>query len=198
MGAFITLFAVAIDPLSQQLVSYHPGSVETNDTVASLPRAIEYHELGTNLDAVIVLGQDTDALIDLDENPGDYAYISVDMKSAIRSGLVYGNERVLELPATCPGGNCTFEEYSTLAVCASFADVTEHLYPTNGSTNKKSGTFEVQLHLTEDHFLAQYADDALLSQGNMNVSSVPRASRMIAEFSHLRFWISINPSFSKT
>ncbi|KAM0721921.1 hypothetical protein Q7P37_002846 [Cladosporium fusiforme] len=168
MGAFITLFAVAIDPLSQQLIAYRTESrVVSNNT--TVPVAARYAELSTNVQAVTITGQDYDDLVDLGGSPPDYAYSSAGMKSAIRSGLGNGNDRVLEIPAICPGGNCTFDAYPSLAVCSSFADVTEHLHRTNVSTDALNFPFELQLHVTDDHYLVELDG---FSQAMFNVSSV--------------------------
>lgn len=175
LGAFITLFAVAIDPLSQQLIAYRTDSKPT-DVNATIPIALSYTEIADNVEAVLGPGwEELEKVHDL--NPTDYSYISVGMKSAVQSGLMNGNERVLELPATCPGGNCTFDDYSSLAVCVSFADVTKHLRESNHTLNKTTGLFQVRLSLTNDHYLVKYSRDKDREKpaGDLNVSSVARS-----------------------
>ena len=95
------------------------------------------------------------------------------MKRAIRAGLDNGKNRVLDLPAACPSGNCTFETYSSLAVCTSFADVTEHLYPKDANGQGGYGT---QLHLNDDHYLTK---NALFLQEILDVGSVAPASEVL-------------------
>jgi hypothetical protein len=145
MGAVITLLAVAIDPLSQQLVAYRDSSVEVSGLHAIILTANEFLEITTNVEGVITSTEDYQDLLQLAQSPSDYAYISVGMKRAIRAGLGNGKNRVLNLPAACPSGNCTFEAYSFHAVCTSFADVTERLYPKDANGQGGYGT---QLHLT--------------------------------------------------
>jgi hypothetical protein len=171
LGAFITLFAVAIDPLSQQLIAYRTDSKPT-DVNATIPIAVSYLEVLDNFAAVIGPGWKDLQKVGL--SPTDYSYISVGMKTAVQSGLANGNERVLELPATCPGGNCTFGDYSSLAVCVSFADVTEHLREVNHTLNKATGSFQDRLLLTDDNYLVKYGGDKDLHsiQGDINISSV--------------------------
>ena len=175
MGAVITLFAVAIDPLSQQLIAYRDSSVESVGLSATIPTANEFLELTTNVEGVITSTEDYSDLLQLGpaQSPSEYAYISVGMKRAIRAGLDNGKNRVLDLPAACPSGNCTFETYSSLAVCTSFADVTEHLYPedVNGQ-----GGYGTQLHLNDDHYLTK---NALFLQEILDVGSVAPASEVL-------------------
>ncbi|CAI6331202.1 unnamed protein product [Periconia digitata] len=161
LGAFITLFAVAIDPLSQQLIVYRTDSKPT-DVNATMPIAVLYHDVATNAEAIVGPGW-KDLPKGGNLSPTDYSYISIGMKSAVQSGLASGKKRIAELPATCPGGNCTFGDYSSLAVCVSFADVTEHLREV-----------KERILLTDDHYLVRYGGDEDLfdAAGEINISSV--------------------------
>lgn len=49
------------------------------------------------------------------------------MKGAILSGLYSGNALIKDAAPNCPRSNCTFDTYSTLAVCPSVADITSSL-----------------------------------------------------------------------
>jgi hypothetical protein len=169
MGAFITLFAVAIDPLSQQLITYRTERVVSFEANATVPVASRYAELSTNVQSITITGQDYDDLVAFGGSPPDYAYSSAGMKSAIRSGLGNGSDRIPEISATCPSGNCTFDAYPSLAVCSSFVDISEHLYRKNISTNATTYPWELQLHVTDDHYLVE-SDGT--SQAMFNVSSV--------------------------
>ena len=172
MGAVITIFAVAIDPLSQQLIAYRDSSVEVPGITATVPTKNDFLELTTNGEGIVTSTEDYQDLLQLSQSPSDYAYISVGMKRAIRAGLDNGKNRVLDLPAACPSGNCTFEPYSSLAVCTSFADVTEHLYSKDANGQGGYGT---QLHLTDDHYLTK---NALFLQEFLDVSSVAPVSEI--------------------
>jgi hypothetical protein len=126
-------------------------------------------------DQAAVIGQGWENLEELYLWPSDLSYISAGMKSSIQAGLGNGNEEVLNLPATCPSGNCKFNDYSALAVCVSFADVTEHLYATNNTVDETTGLYQVRLQLTNDHYLVRNSgDDDLhhMPRGEINVSSV--------------------------
>jgi len=171
MGAVITLFAVAIDPLSQQLIAYRDGSIEAPGVNATISTANEFLELTTS-EGAVTSTEDYSDLLQLSQSPLDYAYISVGMKRAIRAGLDNGKNRVPDLPAACPSGNCTFEIYSSLAVCSSFADVTEHLYSKDANG---VGGYGTQLHLTDDNYLTK---SALFVQEFLDISSVAPVSEI--------------------
>lgn len=70
--------------------------------------------------------------------------------------------------ASCPGGNCTLDDFSSLAACTSYVDVSDHLSFKDIFTHHASSPLESQVHLTPDHYI--YFDD----QGGamMNASSV--------------------------
>lgn len=172
MGAVITLFAVAIDPLSQQLIAYRDSSVEAAGASATILIASEFLELATDVEGAITSTEDYMDFLQLAQSPSEYAYISVGMKRAIRAGLDNGKNRILDLPAACPSGNCTFETYSSLAVCMSFADITEHLYEKDANGQGGYGT---QIHLTDDHYLTK---NALFLQEILDVGSVAPASEV--------------------
>lgn len=60
------------------------------------------------------------------------------MKAAIQSGLYSAFSDVLDLPAVCSSGNCTWPSYRSLAICARSANVTTQLknreVPVGGGT----------------------------------------------------------------
>jgi hypothetical protein len=105
--------------------------------------AMTYREISD--DHAAVIGQGWEDLEEMHLWPSDLSYISAGIKSSIQAGLANGNEEIINLPATSPGGNCKFNDYSSLAVCVSFADVTEHLYATN---NTISETVEITTFTT--------------------------------------------------
>lgn len=106
---------------------------------ATIPITVEYHEIPDNIYPVI-RDQSYDELQKLGQDPSIYKYISVGMKSAVRAGFGNNNDRILDVAANCPGGNCTFNGYSSVAVCASYVDVSEHLETVKRTINKKDGS----------------------------------------------------------
>lgn len=49
------------------------------------------------------------------------------MKAAILNGLYAGTTTIDHIQPTCPGGNCTYPGYRSLAICTRSADVSSHL-----------------------------------------------------------------------
>ncbi len=49
------------------------------------------------------------------------------MKAAILNGLYAGTTTIDHIQPTCPGGNCTYPDYRSLAICTRSADVSSHL-----------------------------------------------------------------------
>lgn len=58
------------------------------------------------------------------------------MAAAISSGLFYsGNATLPEVTASCSTGNCTWEDYETLGICAEVANITSLLNNTSGKVD---------------------------------------------------------------
>lgn len=112
VGSFLMLFSLAIDPMSQQLVSLVSQQVSTPIN-ATIPIAKGF-TLGEGI---------------INTGTGDNADrgIPSGIKGAIQTGLYSANETIPDLTASCMSGNCTFPSYWSLAVCSSFANVSSHL-----------------------------------------------------------------------
>ena len=85
------------------------------------------------------------------------------MKGAIQTGLFSANETVLDLVPDCPN-NCTFQTYSSLAICTSFADISSKITRRIVSTDDNYVLYQV----TPNHLLQTDGNNA----GMINVSSV--------------------------
>ena len=77
------------------------------------------------------------------------------MKAAILRGLYAGTTTIDHIRPTCPGGNCTYPAYRSLAICARSADVSSHLehkkpYADDPRTKNPN---VVQWSLTDSNFL---------------------------------------------
>lgn len=113
-GAVITIFALAIDPFSQQVLHYR-NCLEPNDLVTAQISVTNYYTL---------TGGHTGPL---------EAAMRNDMTLAIYNGLLSSVEDGLSLVSfTCPSGNCTFASdngatYSSLAICYKTQDITQHI-----------------------------------------------------------------------
>ncbi|KAF4540202.1 Zinc-binding oxidoreductase protein [Lasiodiplodia theobromae] len=108
LGAFITIFALAIDPFSQQIIKYYNCLQPVPDTAAKIPITNNFTGLGalygdTNLNSVIAVATYTGLF-------GPPANTSV------------------SITVDCPTGNCTFPNdsgaaFSSLDVCHSCQDI---------------------------------------------------------------------------
>ncbi|RDW60272.1 hypothetical protein BP5796_11878 [Coleophoma crateriformis] len=105
-GAVITIVALILGPFSQQVATY-PTRSAISSRQATIPAAVNY----------------TGVL------PGDTStgFVPIlPMKSAVYSGLFA--EAGQSFPSfTCESGNCTYEQYSTLAVCSNCVNLTPFL-----------------------------------------------------------------------
>ena len=113
LGALIMILGLAIDPFSQQVVTY-PLRLVYEDT-ASAPRIQVYNSLGLR----IYTGEpgkhsNDDPLWDID----------LSMKAAIYGGLSGSNTT---LTPTCSTGNCTWGTFSSLSVCNRCQDVSDRI-----------------------------------------------------------------------
>ena len=106
-GALITLFILAVDPFTQQVIHYYNCSVPIDGLQATMPR--------TN----IYLQQDSNQSFAMNE------WIGSGLQAAINNGIMF--PKGLVIPG-CLTGNCTFnKEYGTVGYCSSCTDVTKDL-----------------------------------------------------------------------
>lgn len=104
VGAFITIVALAIDPFSQQVLSFPSRSVYALNETASIQRAHRYSPPG---------------LTDSDGN--QLILLSPSMMGAIMSGLAQTNR---PLEPECGSGNCIYPSFVSLGVCSHCEDFT--------------------------------------------------------------------------
>ncbi|KEZ41920.1 hypothetical protein SAPIO_CDS6623 [Scedosporium apiospermum] len=104
IGCIITILALAIDPFAQQIVSF-PSRTVPSDTATAWIRRAQAYDSGTIVRTGLAKAQQIE--------PG--------MQGAILMGI-YG--KAGDPHFSCPTGNCTFPDLSTLGVCASCEDVT--------------------------------------------------------------------------
>lgn len=79
--------------------------------------------------------------------------MSLGMKGAIQTGLFSGNISVNPIRPSCSSGNCTIGPYKSLAVCASFADISASLTNSTVQTPKDHAKTAVRYKLPGRHFL---------------------------------------------
>ncbi|KAK4553692.1 hypothetical protein LTR86_009190 [Recurvomyces mirabilis] len=131
IGSVVVILGIAIDPFTQQLVAYRTQHIST----ASMPDVPISSCWWDQLDngptgqaqAIQVGTNTTDCYSSSADSPARYNSISSGMKGAILQGLYSSNSTILDIAPQCPSGNCTINEYSSLAVCTSVVDVTARL-----------------------------------------------------------------------
>ncbi|KAI0101346.1 hypothetical protein GGR51DRAFT_334222 [Nemania sp. FL0031] len=105
-GATISIVALLLGPFAQQVVTYQTRDVDTHQP-ASVTRALNY----------------TGALPGNTSSTGFVPLLPV--KSAVYNGLFAENGRPASaLAFECQTGNCTWDHYDTLGVCAECIDLT--------------------------------------------------------------------------
>jgi hypothetical protein len=105
IGTLVIIAALATDPFVQQVVTYPTRLVDTEASGAVL-RTLTYNG--------VVMGGATATTL----NPSD------DMRAAIFTGMYTEGTNV---SPSCSTGNCTWPEYSSLAVCGTCNDITERI-----------------------------------------------------------------------
>ncbi|MCJ1314632.1 hypothetical protein MMC25_008314 [Agyrium rufum] len=108
-GALITLTTLAIDPFTQQVITYIECSRLISQGTARIPRANRYTETNQNLDGAT--------------------------PNALYRGFYDPPEtEAAQVTTQCPGGNCTFpaddgDAYQSLSICKSCTDITKSASP---------------------------------------------------------------------
>lgn len=106
VGALVTVLALGMEPALQQVQTYAVRSVETKGQ-GSIARVDRY--------------------MDLEQDAGAYSLplLGVTVKGAVYSGLFGSAARTQDkTDATCSTGNCTWPDYSTLAMCSACQNLT--------------------------------------------------------------------------
>ncbi|KAF2135590.1 uncharacterized protein K452DRAFT_347514, partial [Aplosporella prunicola CBS 121167] len=103
-GCLITIVSLAVDPFTQQIISYPERSVSLGNTSASV-NAARVYDTGLTASQHNMFSQ----------------YMDVGMQAAILSGL-YGESSTVS--HYCPTGNCTWPDITSLSVCNSCSNVT--------------------------------------------------------------------------
>jgi hypothetical protein len=118
LGALVTLFALALDPFFQQLVSF-PERWTLQHTQSSIARIIRYepHYPVEYINSLVA------------------AQIDVDIQGVVdpfftgngTQPMAFGNGTRADIPLTCPSSNCTWPSYDTLGVCSECVEATNLL-----------------------------------------------------------------------
>ncbi|KAH7398492.1 hypothetical protein BKA66DRAFT_407866 [Pyrenochaeta sp. MPI-SDFR-AT-0127] len=118
LGALVTIFALALDPFFQQVVSF-PERWTLQNVNSSVSRVIRY-EPELNVDYV---------------NGVEWTNLDTAMATVIdpffysngTQPMPFGNGSRVDFPLSCPSSNCTWPTYETLGVCTKCVEVPELL-----------------------------------------------------------------------
>ncbi|KAK0615498.1 hypothetical protein DIS24_g11758 [Lasiodiplodia hormozganensis] len=114
LGALTTIFAIAIDPFTQQLVQFEEKSTEVESFDVTIPRATRYAK-----GSVYTVTSDNSTQV----NGVWFRPTSADADFAIQAAVFYGlthsvEDSLRDAPFQCPTGNCTWDPFESLAVCS--------------------------------------------------------------------------------
>jgi hypothetical protein len=110
-GAVIVILALAMSPFAQQIVVYEPREdIATSNSNSSIKTALNY---------TWVLPGDPSS-----QSPQFVPILP--LKAAVWGGLFAADINPVP-PFDCPTGNCTWPDFSTLAVCSSCVSMTDYM-----------------------------------------------------------------------
>lgn len=132
---------MAIGPFVQQITSVESAQISAGTT--SLYARTEYPNLEWSKAAPL--------------NPLAYYNIPDLVTASIYQGIYSSNnmsspqiKSILQLRPDCPTGNCTFDDYDSLAVCSACADITGYLRKSNTSQGLESWSLPDNFNATSD------------------------------------------------
>ncbi|KAH7093062.1 hypothetical protein FB567DRAFT_433121 [Paraphoma chrysanthemicola] len=164
LGALVTIFALALDPFFQQVVSF-PEEWTLQDTNSSISRAVRYEPVA-NLDyqnGIPLLGPDADM----------QAVIDPFFIANGTQPVPFGNGSRVDFPLSCPSSNCTWPDYQTLGVCTKCVQTPELLdfsciYTRVDWTSELNATVESYPNATVcGYFLNSTSAEPVLMSGYM-------------------------------
>ncbi|KAH8586025.1 hypothetical protein B0O99DRAFT_645562 [Bisporella sp. PMI_857] len=110
LGAIVTLVALAFDPVVQEIIQHDSRIVEVNNKTAVVAASEFYRPYKP--DTVPTMAS--------------FRSAPLPMKGAIYNGL-FANRPSIRPYFSCSSGNCTWSNYSSLAVCSTCQNVTSQL-----------------------------------------------------------------------
>ena len=120
LGAIVTIFTLALDPIFQQVVEY-PVHWKIQPETGSIPRATGYDPYASDAE----YRRDTGMMIQTEGN-----IVGVANKffyGAGTLGRTFSKAARTEIPLSCPNSNCTWQPYETLGTCSKCADISDLL-----------------------------------------------------------------------
>ncbi|ENI06971.1 hypothetical protein COCC4DRAFT_133662 [Bipolaris maydis ATCC 48331] len=118
LGALVTIFALALDPFFQQVVSF-PERWTLQHTNSSISRVIRYEPV---YDIGYENGVDMADLNGEIQNVAELFFVNNGTQP-----IPFGNGTRAEIPLSCPSSNCTWPSYDTLGMCSQCVEVSNLL-----------------------------------------------------------------------
>lgn len=111
-AAFIVIIALLFEPMAQQLLSYRQSPLQDFTRNASIPLA-QVYDVGGSYEYGSAIASDAMSGFSVPDK----------MRIAILDGF-FGSANgsmpsTMDLPLSCPSGNCTFDPFTSLGVCSS-------------------------------------------------------------------------------
>lgn len=155
-SSLVFVLSVVIGPFTQQTIRTFACELLSHNASASVPVAeyLDYHtDIGTY-------------------NGGDSFIVSPEMSIAVLEGLVGSTDQVNQISASCPTGNCDFQSadggptsYSSLAMCSSCEDITDHIIETHIVRGTHSGYWSYNISETDPTYLT-IEDGSIIFKSN--------------------------------
>ncbi|KAI7775452.1 hypothetical protein LA080_006784 [Diaporthe eres] len=144
-SALVFVLSAVVGPFTQQTIRTFGCDLLYHNALASVPVA-EYLDYRMDIDTY---------------NSGDPFIVSPQMSIAVLEGLVGSMDQVNQISASCPTGNCDFfsadgapTSYSSLAMCSSCEDITDHIIETHTVHGEHSGSWSYNISDTDPTYLA--------------------------------------------
>ena len=117
IGAVVISLSFLIEPFFQALISDYGRLVPVGtDNTATIGKSVRFHG-------------GTECITPIHGNPPTVSTTpDFGVSAALFDGLNTTQDDVLlNVPSHCASGNCTWDEFASLAICSSCFDITEHL-----------------------------------------------------------------------
>lgn len=153
------IIAVAIDPFTQQLLTYVDCSVVLDDTIATLPRTNCFVGNG------YVIGDNASiGLQALDET----------IEAGIQASVLAGFFGTPYTPVPeCPSGNCTFSSFTTVGFCSKCEDVSDSIMFVNETCWDDNGKVEpCSVNMRHSRFTSQLPEALDMGVGGLSNLSI--------------------------
>ncbi|PQE29273.1 acid phosphatase protein [Rutstroemia sp. NJR-2017a BBW] len=141
VGAFLVIFGLAVDPLSQELLHYEVQPVaDLSSGLAYVSTALTWVASGQTTN-MYTWGQPEEQI----QDP------PLLMKAAVQNGILTSGSKINETLPYCATGNCTWPVYQSLAVCMRWQDISGHL--SHSSFQDERNITQDKWSLTDRHYI---------------------------------------------